>query len=65
MIARTVWLWRAWAKDRSRICDCGTVNTVSDGDIAEAKSIAWATLAGPWQSQVVEIQVERIGTVMS
>ena len=34
MIARTVWLWRAWAKDRSRICDCGTVNTISDGDVA-------------------------------
>lgn len=52
-----VWLWRAWAKDRSRICDCGTVRAT---DIGMARGLAWATLAGPWRHDVTEMQLEEI-----
>lgn len=57
---RITWLWRAWAKDRSRICDCGTASADTE---SEARSIAWATLGGPWRGEAVEIQIERIGVV--
>lgn len=52
-----VWLWRAWAKDRSRICDCGTVRAT---ELGTARGIAWATLAGPWRHAVTEMQLEEI-----
>lgn len=52
---RSIWLWRAWAKDRSRICDCGTARAYTE---AEARSIAWVTLGGPWRRDVVEMQIE-------
>ena len=55
-----VWIWRAWAKDRSRICDCGVAyaNTA-----AEATAIAWRTLGGPWRGAVEEMQIERTDAV--
>lgn len=49
------WLWRAWAEDRSRICDCGVVCATTE---AAARTGAWVALGGPWRSQVVEMQVE-------
>lgn len=60
MTARLMWLWRAWSADRKRICDCGTAFADTE---SEARSIAWATLGGPWRHEVVEVQTERIGMV--
>ena len=58
--ARAIWLWRAWAGNRSRICDCGIVWASSE---SEATSNAWRTLGGPWKCQVIEMQVEHIGVL--
>ena len=53
--AETLWLWRAWSADRSRICDCGVVRAV---DAARASGVASMCLGGPWMRDVVEIEVE-------
>ena len=57
MSARKLYLWRAWSKDRERICDCGIANATDEDD---AKQIASMCVGGPHWDQVWEIQVEPV-----
>lgn len=54
---KQVWIWRAWSSDRARICDCGTAAAVT---AAEAVTIAWGCLGGPWAHLAVHVDVESV-----
>jgi hypothetical protein len=54
---KTLYLWRAWTRDRERIADCGTAWATSDED---ARSIGWMCLGGPYMRQVKEVDVQPV-----
>jgi hypothetical protein len=57
-----LWIWRAWSKDRKRICDCGTAWGAT---AADAEAVGWMTLAGPHADQVKEIEVRAVTSAVS
>lgn len=54
---RKLYQWRAWSKDDQRICDCGCVWGLDEGD---AEQIARMALGGPYMRDVVRFQIERV-----
>lgn len=52
-----VWMWRAWNRDRSRICDCGTAFAA---DSQTAGGIALAAAGGPHRQEIESIDLDPV-----
>ncbi len=54
-----IWLWRAWNKDRERICDCGIVRAATE---ETARGIAWRCIGGPHMTSITSIEVSKVSS---
>lgn len=52
-----LYMWRAWSKDRARLCDAGWTRAV---DSQEARRNAWLILCGPHAHLVVGMEIQEI-----
>jgi len=52
-----LWLWKAWSRGRTRLCDCGWVRAE---DEKAARAYARSVVGGPWKELAAEFEIREI-----